>query len=56
MVPSRDPKASAEATTDLLTDGGEAEETGRSGARYTRKSTWEASVKRHLEVYNRLVG
>jgi len=55
LVPPKNSKALAEAIMELLTETEKADEMGRKGAEYTKKFTWEASVKKHLEVYDSLV-
>lgn len=55
LVPPRDSEALAEAIIELLTDKKKAEKMGRKGAEYTKKFTWENSVKKHLEVYEMFI-
>jgi glycosyltransferase involved in cell wall biosynthesis len=56
LVPPRDSKALADAIIELLTDKEKARRMGEKGAEYTKKFTWENSVKKHLEVYEKLLG
>jgi len=56
LVPPRDSRALADAIIDLLTDKERARKMGKRGAEYTKKFTWENSVKKHLEVYEKLLG
>jgi glycosyltransferase involved in cell wall biosynthesis len=55
LVPPKDPKALADAIIELLTNKKKASKMGREGAKYTKKFTWENSVKKHLEVYEKLL-
>lgn len=55
LVPPKNPKALADAIIELLTDEKKARKMGREGAKYTKKFTWENSVKKHLEVYEKLL-
>jgi 1,2-diacylglycerol 3-alpha-glucosyltransferase len=55
LVPPRDSKALANAIIELLTDEKKARKMGREGAKYTKKFTWENSVKKHLEVYEKFL-
>lgn len=55
LVPPRDPKSLAEAIIELLTNTEKARKMGKRGSKYTKKFTWENSVKKHLEVYKRLI-
>ena len=51
LVPPRDPEALAKAIIKLLSNKKKADRMGRRGAEYTKKFTWENSVKKHIEVY-----
>lgn len=55
LVPPNDPRALAKGIIDLLTDEKKAQRMGREGAKYTKKFTWGSSVKKHLEVYEKLL-
>lgn len=55
LVPPRDSKALAEAIIYLLTNEKEANKMGKKGAKYTKKFTWENSVRKHLEVYEKVL-
>ncbi|MEM5829243.1 MAG: glycosyltransferase family 4 protein [Candidatus Aenigmatarchaeota archaeon] len=54
LVPPRNSKALAKAIINLLIDEKKAKRMGKEGAKYTKKFTWENSVKKHLEVYEKL--
>jgi len=55
LVPIRNSKALAEAIIKLLNDQQLSRKMGKNGAQYTKKFTWENSVKQHLEVYEKFV-
>ncbi|MEM5853145.1 MAG: glycosyltransferase family 4 protein [Candidatus Aenigmatarchaeota archaeon] len=55
LVQPGDSKALADAIIDLLTNEKKAKKMGKEGAKYTKKFTWENSVKKHLEVYEKLL-
>jgi 1,2-diacylglycerol 3-alpha-glucosyltransferase len=55
LVSPTDSKALAEAIIELLIYKKRAEKMGKRGAEYTKKFTWENSVKKHLEIYEKLV-
>lgn len=54
LVPIRNPKALAEAIVKLLNNDKLSKRMGKNGVDYTKKFTWENSVKKHLEVYEML--
>lgn len=56
LVPPKNPKLLANAVIELLTDEKKARKMGEKGAEYIRKFTWENSVNKHLEVYEKLLG
>lgn len=55
LVPPRNSKALSKAIIELLTNKEKAEKMGSRGAEYTKRFTWENSVKKHLEVYEKLL-
>jgi glycosyltransferase involved in cell wall biosynthesis len=55
LVPVRNSKALAEGIIKLLNDSSLAKRMGKKGAEFTKKFTWENSVKKHLETYEKLV-
>ncbi|MEM5874842.1 MAG: glycosyltransferase family 4 protein [Candidatus Aenigmatarchaeota archaeon] len=51
LVPPMDSKALAEAIIELLINKKKAKKMGKEGSKYTKKFTWEKSVKEHIRVY-----
>lgn len=55
LVPSGDSNLLADGIVRLLTNTRLAKEMGRRGAKYTKKFTWGNSVKKHIQIYERLM-
>jgi glycosyltransferase involved in cell wall biosynthesis len=55
LVEPKNPKSLADAIIELLTNEEKARKMGKKGAEYMKKFTWENSVKKHLEIYEKLI-
>jgi len=55
LVPPWDEEALANAIAELLENEKKASKIGNLGAEYTKKFTWENSVKEHLKIYEKLI-
>ena len=56
LVPIRNAQALADGVIKLFTNEKLAAKMGKEGSEYTKKFTWENSVKQHLKVYEKFVG
>ncbi len=55
LVPSRNSESLANAIIKLLNNKKLAKKFGKNGPKYTKKFTWENSLKKHIEVYEKFV-